>query len=188
MINLLPSKEKEELIFESNKKLAIVLGNMALISLVSLILVLFSLKFYILQQLVSQKVILTSVEKEYEDADFLMAKENMQRYNSVIVKMDGFYKKQIYFSDNLRFISNIEKPEGVYFANIILENGKDNKVNVKVSGFSDTRENLQIFKNSLDGSQAIWPLNKIENIYFPADVWLKSKDINFNLSFDIVKK
>lgn len=188
MINLLPKKEKEELIFERNKKLVMVLGNMAIISIVALILVLFSLKFYILQQLVAQDIILTSVQKEYQDPGFLEAKENMQKYNSTIVKMDNFYKKQIYFSENLRLISEIERPKGVYFTRMKVENGKDNKVNVSIAGFSNSRENLEIFRSNLEGAQNSDSSNKIENIYFPADVWLKSRDINFSLTFDIVKK
>ena len=187
MINLLPPIEKEKLISQSNKKLTIVLGNMILISLVSLILVLFSLKFYILEQLVLQRGNLNSLEKGYQDKDYIEAKEKMQKYNGNIINMYNFYKNQVYISDDLVLVSNIERPKGLYFKTINIESSSNKDVNVKITGFSNTRENLQSFKDKLDNFQDIQSSMKIEEIYFPSYVWLKAKDIDFNLTFKIVK-
>lgn len=187
MINLLPPQEKEKLIFESNKKLIVVLGNMTLVSLVSLALVLFSLKFYILEQLVLQKGDLSNTESEYQSKDFSSAKDAMQKYNGVIVKMNNFYKKEAYLSDDLMLISNITRPKGLYFDSINLDSSDNGDVNVKISGFSDTRENLQSFKDNLDGMQNKQSVNVIENVSFPSSVWLKARDIDFSITFKIVK-
>jgi len=187
MINLLPSKEKEQLLSESNRKLTIVLGSIFLVSLVSLILVLFSLKFYILEQLVLQKGNLSSIEKGYQDKDYIEAKENMQKYNGNIVKIYNFYKNQVYISDNLVLISKIERPKGLYFKTINIESSNNKDVNVKITGFSNTRENLQSFKDNLDNFQDSQLSMKIEDIYFPSYVWLKANDIEFNLTFKIIK-
>jgi len=186
MINLLPPKEKEQLMFESNKKLTIVIGNMVLISLISLILVLFSLKFYMLEELAYQKGNLSSIEKDYQSKDFILAKEDMQKYNGIIIKMYNFYNNQNKMSDALTIVSKIERPKGLYFKSINVES-LDKDINVKIIGFSDTRENLQSFKNNLEEVQSGQTSNKIENVYFPPYVWLKARDIDFNLTFKIIK-
>ena len=187
MINLLPPQEKEKLLFEGKKKLTIVLGNMVLISLILLVLVLFALKFYVLKQLVSEKINLSSVQEDYQNLYFMLAKDNMQKYNAIIIKMNNFYKNQMSLSDSLNIVSKINKPKGLYFKSINLENGDNNTINVKIAGFSDTRENLQAFRNNIEAMQQNHSTGKIENIYFPAEVWLKPKDVDFNLTFNIVK-
>ena len=187
MINLLPPKQKEQLRLEGNKKLTIVLGNMVLVSLVSLVLVLFSLKFYILGQLVLQGSTLHDVEREYQDSQIASVKEDMLKYNGIIVKMNNFYNSQVYLSDSLRAVSEIEKPKGLYFKSIRLESKEKDDINVTITGFSDTRENLQILKDNIEKVQSNQSIHKIENIYFPPEVWLKSKDIHFNFTFQIVK-
>ena len=187
MINLLPPKEKEQLVLESNRKLTIVLGNIVLVSLVSLVLVLFSLKFYILEQLVLQKSTLSDIEKNYQSNDFIVVKENMQRYNGFIIKMYNFYNDQAYLSDSLKIISEVNNPNGLYFKSINLDNTGNGGADIKITGFSNTRENLQLFKNNIEEIKKNQSIYKIENIYFPPYVWLKANDIDFNLTFKIVK-
>ena len=58
-------------------------------------------------------------------------------------------------------------------------NQKDNGTTMRVTllGLSDDRDTLSAFKENLEKNQ------KISNIDFPADNWLKAKDINFYLTF-----
>ena len=182
MINLLPPKEKEELSLEGNKKLVIVLGNLVLISLVCLILILFSLKFYILKEISYQKIVLDNTEKKYQASNFLSFKEIIQKYNANLVKIDNFYKKEIKVSDILKTILEVPRPEGLYFENISVENNKNGtenkKTKVTISGISKTRDNLLIFKENIENSKTI------ENVYFPPSNWVKNKDINFYLTLE----
>ena len=180
MINLLPPGEKEELISENNKKLAMVLGNVIVISLVCLVLVLFSLKFYILGEVNYQKTILDNSEKKYQTPDFLLFKQIIQRYNSILIKVDKFYEKETYFNDALKTILMVQMPNGLSLTSITMDRTKEgDKIRVNVSGISDSRDNLSIFKNNIEGDK------KIENVYFPPEDWIKPRNINFYLTFEI---
>lgn len=181
MINLLPPKEKEELLLEKNKKLAIVLGNMALVSLVCLSLILFAFKFYLLKNASYEKVILGISEKGYQTPDFLSFKEIIQKYNSKIIKANNFYGQQVYLSLMLKDILKIERPNGLYLTKVEIYNlEKDGKIKAGLLGKSDTRDNLLVFKGNLESS------DKIKNVYFPPNNWIKSQDVNFYATFEVL--
>jgi len=180
MINLLPTKEKEELILERNKKLAIILGSALLIALVCLILVLLSVKFYILGQAVSQKFTLEQAENKYQTPDFLIYKGLLEDYNKNFAQLRSFYKNKIQFSAVLENILEVERPEGVYFTDLSLARSEDsNKVEAKLSGISDTRDNLLLFKKNIEESKVI------KNQSFSSESWINSKDVNFYLTFEV---
>ncbi len=192
MINLLPPKEKEELISERNKKLAIVLGNIIVISLACLALILFSLKFYILREINYQKNIYDNNEEKYQNPDFLLFKGLVEKYNTTLVQINDFYKKEIYFNDILKNVIEIQRPAGLYLTSIDIHRVKEDnlptsatsetlragKIKVSLSGVSNTRDNLLIFKSNIEKDE------KIENVYFPSHNWIKPKDIIFNLNFN----
>lgn len=179
LINLLSPKEKEELRLENNKKLAIVLGNVVLISLICLVLVLLSVKFYILEKFADQKATLDNAQEEYQISDFLSMKESAQKYKSLIIKVDNFYKKEAYLSDVLKKVLFIQKPKGVYLKTIDLtKDYQENKIKISISGQSDTRDNLLIFKDNVVKEEGL------ENAFFPPDTWVKYKDINFILTLE----
>ncbi len=182
MINLLPPEEKKSLKSEINKSLVIVLWYIVVISLFALSLALFSVKFYILQDESNQKDFLDYVKKQYKTPDFLSLESDIKKYNASLLKVDDFYKKEIYFSDALKDILDVQRSDGLYFENISIEKNKDNNtVKVTILGVSDTRDNLLAFKSSIEGAK------KIKNIYFPPANWVKQKDINFNITFEITK-
>jgi len=70
MTNILPPKEKEYLRLEQAKKIVIILGFAAIVSLICLLLILLSIKYYILSAAGSQKFILQESEKMYQASDF----------------------------------------------------------------------------------------------------------------------
>ncbi len=180
MINLLPPQDKIELILEKNKKLIMILGNIFLISLLCLVLVLFSLKFYILGEINSQKIILDESEKKYQTPDFLLFKNAVEKYNSLLTKIDHFYNQETYLTDSLKSIFEIQRPTGLYFTSINLTRAKESgNIKVVVSGVSDTRDNLLIFRDNIKNDKSI------QNIYFPSSDLLKPKDLNFSFNFEI---
>ncbi len=190
MINLLPPKEKEQLFLERKKKLVIILGYITIISLICLSLVLFLVKLYILEQVGHKKSILDTTEKKYQTSDYLFYNNLVKKYNKDLVTANTFYKKQIYFSDIIKTILDIQRPDGLFFNDMSIKNSekdnkiknseKDNNIKVTVSGISNTRDNLLIFKDNIENN------NKIKNVYFPPNSWIKTKDINFYVTFEIL--
>lgn len=179
MTNLLPPKEIEKLSLEQNKRLVIVLGSIVLIFLICLILVLSSINFYISGETNYQKYLLEQTEKQYQGTDFLDFKNVIQKYNKILIQLKVFYGEKIYFNDILKTISGIEKPEGLYLTDLSLNRGETNKIKVIVAGFSDTRENLLIFKKNIERE------GKIKNPNFSSESWVNPKNINFYLTFEV---
>jgi len=182
MINLLPPKEKEILLLEHNKKLVSVLGWMVLIILICLLLVLLSVKYYILSESVFQKATLQEAEKKYQTINFTDTKNAIKGYNEKLSLIRDFYKDDFYFSDALKIISDMQRPKGVYLTNLFLsKNEKDGSIKANIAGFSDTRENLITLKDSIEG------VKEIRNPSFSQASWIKQNDITFSLTFDIIK-
>lgn len=181
MINLLPPKEKEQLFLERNKKLVVTLGYIIIIFLIYLALVLFSVKFYILGKMSQEKNILDAIETKYQTSDFLSYNNLVKKYNDDLFKAITFYKKEIYFSDVIKTILDIQRPDGLFFNDMsIKSNDKDNKIRVIISGMSNTRDDLLTFKDNIERN------HKIENVYFPPNSWVKNKDINFYVTLEIL--
>ncbi len=82
MINLLPPAEQQELLLVKNKKLIIVLGSVTIISLISLILVLLSLQFYILENIKFHQSVNVIVQND-QGVDLTPFKSVIQKYNIV---------------------------------------------------------------------------------------------------------
>lgn len=180
MINLLPTKEKEELALDRNKKLVIILGSALLIASICLILVLLSVKFYILGEAISQKFILEQAENKYQTPDFLIYKGLLESYNKNLVQLKSFYKDKTQFGAALKNILEVNRPENLYFTDLSLAKKENtNKIEVKLFGTSDTRDNLLLFKKNIEESK------KIQNPNFSPESWISSKDINFYLTFEI---
>ncbi len=179
MINLLPPKEKEELLLEKKNKLIIILGITILIPLVCLILILSSIRFHILGEVNSQKIILEQAKKKYQTADFLTFKDIIQKDNKILVQLKSFYKKETYFSKVLKIISDIQRPKNLYLTDLALSRDKNQKVKVVASGFSESRENLLFFQKNIE------KYKEIENPYFSPESWINPQNITFYLTFEI---
>lgn len=179
MINLLPPKEKEKLSSKKKEKLIAILGITVLVSLVCLILILSSIKSYVVAEAASQKIILEQAEKKYQTPNFLNLESIIQKYNGILVQLRTFYEQKIYSSQALKIISNIQRPEGLYLTELSLSRDENKKIKVTAAGISDSRENLLLFKKNIEEAQ------KIENSYFSPESWINPKDINFNLTFDV---
>lgn len=186
MINLLPPKEKEHLLLEKRKKLITILGWLVLIFLIFLILVLFSVKFYILTQSSYQQEALTDLKNKYQTPDFLFFKDVIQKHNLSLKIADTFYKKQAYVSDVLKIISEIDKPAALHLTDITIDHlpaqagqTQDTKILVTIFGVSDSRDDLIIFKSNVEQH------SDIKNVYFPPNNWIKPTSINFYMTFEV---
>jgi Tfp pilus assembly protein PilN len=179
MINLLPLEEKQKLLSKKKEKLTMILGIIVLVFLVCLTLVLLSIKFYILAETDSQKNILEQTQKENQTPDSANFNGIIQKYNGILTQIDSFYKKEIYFNQALDIISSVESPAGLYLTNLSLKRDESGKIKVNVSGTSDTRDNLLLFKKNIEGD------TEIKNSYFSPESWISPKNVNFSLSFEI---
>ncbi|MEK7664504.1 MAG: hypothetical protein AAB340_03675 [Patescibacteria group bacterium] len=180
MINLLPQKEKQELLFQKNRNLVIVLGSTAIIFLICLALVLLSIKFYILQIISNEKAILKDAEEKYQTPNSLLFLDSLKKNNADLSIMDSFYKKKAYLSDDLKTILQTQRPDGITFNSISLgQTGSDNRVKISILGTSATRDELLSFKDNIT-SQA-----SVKNIYLPPENLVKPTNISFNLNFEI---
>lgn len=179
MINLLPPKEREVIYSEQIKNLITVLGCMAMISLICFALILLSIKFYILSDVSSQKFIFQEAEKKYQSSIIASYKDIIQKYNIISPYVLSFYKKNLYFSDILNVISEIERPQGLYFTKLFLD-GKtsENNVKISISGVSSTRENLLLFQKNLQQEP------RFKNISFSTNSWISPVNANFNLNLE----
>jgi hypothetical protein len=179
IINLLPPREKEALLLERVKNLIMVLGNMVLIAFVCLILILYWVKFYLLIQIVTQQSLLYGIENPGMQSDATILKNLIPHYNKIFPVVVKSYQNKIYFSDILNTISTIQRPQGLYFKNISLDGQKfENKVEVKILGFSSTRDNILLFKKKLEEQAGI------ESIYFTPESWINPTNTDFNLTIE----
>lgn len=190
MINLLPPREKKELLLKKVKIVVIIWGSIILAVLLCLILILFSIKTYIWGKVESQKIVLEQTKKGYDASGIKDFQEVIKKHNENLLKLKNFYGKNIRLSEILEKISKIPSP-GIYLTSLslnksleILKDSKDkklqdNSIEVTISGFSDTRENLSLFKKSLEEEKGF------KDIYFYPSSWIKPIDIDFSLTLKI---
>ncbi len=186
MTNLLPLEEKRELFLKNKERLAIIMGITSVVSLVCLILILLSINYYILAEAVFQKNILEQAEKSYKTPVFLDLKNSIQRYNNTLTKLNYFYREEIYFSEILKIISNIDRKDSIYLTDLSLnrikQEGEENgikKIKVIATGFSGSREDLLSFKKNIEENK------DIKNPYFSPESWTNPQNVKFYLTFEI---
>lgn len=175
MINLLPAEKKETLFLEQVKKMALVLGGAIVIGLSCMFLILLSIKFYILSEIVFQQGILDSSKSPEEE----QIKNTVHKYNTIISLAAPLYDKRIVFSPAFQKITTMEFPSGVRASSIVLDKGAANAIKAVISGTSSTREDLVKFKEIIESDKVI------KNIQFSPESWMKDKDVKFSLNFEI---
>ena len=180
MINLLPSKEKEEILQEENWKLLMILGILLLFFLISLLLILFSVKIFITGEVEVQKILFAEREKEFKNTQMQNLQNNLTAFNKKLSQLDSFYQNQSNFSEILEEISKT-LPPGVYLNNLSIapQGGKGGGFICNLSGFSPSRQILLVLKDNLEKEK------NFQEVYFPPANWVKPADINFTISFEI---
>ena len=181
MINLLPTKQKEELQLEEGFKLVLILGILVLLSLICLHLVLFSVKAYITGEVEAQRILLDQKEKEFNTPQTQALKKNLISFNVTLSKLDSFYRDQFELTQTLEKISSTLPPD-LYLTNLSLSpvrEKKEKKILTNLSGFASTRQSLLEFKDNLEQE------GSFDNVSFSQASWVKPTDINFTVSFTV---
>lgn len=183
MINLLPPQQKEELQKEENLKLILILGVVILVFLISLFLVLFTIKISILSELESQKIYFKSKEKELKGPELQELEEKIKEYNLTLSELNSFYQNEPNLTEILEKISKT-LPSGTYLNTLSIASqpeGKGREMSCSLSGFCLNRETLLGLKENLEKTEGF------KAIYFPPVNWVKPTDIDFSVNFKAVK-
>lgn len=178
MINLLPQKEKKALLSEEQFRITLVLGTLFLIFLFSLASLLFSLKAYIKNQVSLERERVTQYQKEIEDREAQALKKKISDFNSDLSNSLPFFEEQVFLTNIFEEISPL-LPEGSYLTSFFYQ--KERK-EISLLGFAPTRDSLFELKKNFEKE------DKIKDLNFPASNWIKSKDIEFNLSFRLADR
>jgi len=177
MINLLPSAEKKELLLRERQSLILILGILFLSFLLSLSLILLSIKISFSGDLEIQKMTLKDKEKEVSFNREL--EEKIKNSNQLLSDLNSFYQSQSNLTQILEKISGF-LPSGTYLTNLNLNPlQKEKGIQISLSGFCQSRELLFSFKENLEKE------GSFSEIYFPPENWVKSKDINFIVTFKL---
>ena len=181
MLNLLPQKEKEELIQEESFKLVLVLGILILIFLICLSLILFSIGISIGGQLAIEKALLS--QKETEISHLQELGKEIKNLNLTFSKLDSFYQKNPNFVKILEITSKTLLP-GTYltsfnFNPLAKTEAEKYLGEVILNGYSPTREILLEFKKNLEQEELF------QEVYFPSTNWVEPTDINFTVNFKL---
>ena len=177
MINLLPSQEKEELKKEEQFKVILILGIVAIASLISFSLVLASINIFLSGEVESQKIIYVQREKELKNPEIQTFQANLTDFNKKISQLNYFYQNQVEFTKILEKISGTIPPEiSALSLSLSLE---EKTIKCSLSGFSPDREILIQFRDTLEKEEGF------TEVYIPPASWTKPKDISFTVNFNI---
>ncbi len=173
MINLLPPKYKEELRKEKRFNLLITLEIILLSFLISLVLILFSIKIDIAAGIKEQEVIFESASRQF--SYFEPIKERIDLTNKEISIADSFYKNQYKPTLLIEEMSAL-LPKGVYLTSLSYEK---KTMAVNLAGFSPTVDALLEFRDNIRSR------GEFEDVSFPIILWMQPADINFNISLKV---
>jgi len=178
MINLLPPQDKEVILMEAKKKIAIIICFLILFFFACLILISISMRIYIQGYVESEKSFLTESEKEFSQSESQSLQEGIKSANSSIKELNYFYGQKIYFSEIAERISKT-LPDNFYLTDFSMILSGEKEINVSLSGFAPLREDLFKFKENLEAQE------DFKNISFPPANWVKAQNIDFYVTFKI---
>jgi hypothetical protein len=182
MFNLLPPAEKKAILLERQRTLMVIIWFFIFFFFAVFAILLFWLNNYIVEGINYQKILIEEKEKEQKKLGISNILEETKKINNFLIQLNNFYKNKIYFSDIIEEISSA-LPQGIYLTSFSITSASTEKKNqVFLSGFSPIRENLFELKKNLENNK------NFEKVYFPPSNWTKPKDINFSVSFELVKK
>jgi hypothetical protein len=178
MINLLPPREREVILMEAKKKIAIIICFLVLFFFACLILISVSIKIYLQGYIESEKSFLAQSEKEFSQSESQNLQKKIKSINSLIEELNSFYSQKIYFSEIAERISKT-LPKNFYLTNFNLVLSEEKEINVSLSGFAPLREDLFKFKENLEVEE------DFKDISFPPANWVKAQNIDFYVTFKI---
>lgn len=178
ILNLLPPKEKQELMFERNRRFVMFVGvSMFMVFLVFTVL-LFSTKLYIDIQLEPFEM---AIREERERAETKRTEEiekEIQKAREQISRITAIQQGISPWSPILKEISRFPL-DGIVLSSIALgESGEER--NVKIVGYAEDRDHAL-----LGLEEAIKSHPRFYDLDSPSSNWIKERDINFVFSFKI---
>lgn len=179
MIDLLPAQQKEELREEEKLKLVLILGIVFISFLLSIALILFLIKNYISEGLEIQKILLEEKEKIISLEKGL--EKEIKDSNLFLSNLNSFYQERLDITKILEKLS-LTLPPKTYLTNFNFLTQKEGLAQISLYGFCPSRELLLSFKENLE------KVEEFGDVFFPPENWVKPTDINFNLSFKLIKK
>ncbi len=188
--NLLPSNQKEEIKSEIlKKKISLILFFLG-VNICFLVAIIFSFLFYISKEntQVDKKII--TIENQITEPQFDALKKQISTANQNLNKISNTKKEQVSSVDVLEKISSLV-PSEIYLKSFTFQNifkGTEDKetkemigtffAKITLSGVSQDRETLFLFKKSLDQEKSF------QNIYFDPSSWVKPINADFTLEFN----
>jgi hypothetical protein len=186
MINLLSPQEKLFLEQEERSRLLSTLLIIFLLSLISFVLIMLSIKFYISGELEAQKIILS--ERQIERSYLESVAENIEYQNDYLSQIKSFYKNDSIFSGIISEVSQ-SLPSEIYLTKLNIssviekaskKNTSDEKyLLVSLAGFSPTRDIVLEVKDNLEKH------DNFKEIYFPTSNWIKPDNVEFSVDFKV---
>lgn len=174
MINLLPSQYKEELLIDKTRRLVTILGVLLFISLLSLVLILFSIRIYFFGELQGQQTLLEIEKEKFEVKEVKNLEDGVGVFNQKIFLLDELYNQQISLTAVFNKVIAIV-PQEIYLTNLSYSK---NTPQIVLSGVAPSRDTLFQFKRNLE--------KDFQDVYFPPGSWILSTDIEFSgVSFKI---
>lgn len=175
MINLLPLEIKKELYWEQMKNTVAILACLAVFFAICLILILYSVKFYVLNQVVAYGAASPS---EFVLNDFRGRSSielEMEKYNKIMPQIADFYANSQSFSLALEKMMSAGAKD-IIFSDISISSQNQSGLKMSVFGRAKSRLALEGFRSALEGDRFF------EGVYFSPESWIKETDPNFSLS------
>ena len=171
--NLLPPQAKKELFFEKIQKLILIFGFLILCFLIFLSLIFFGIKTYLTVKVKTYQNLVSEKEQQLKIQEIKELKETINLANKNLDKLNSFYQGQVDLIKIFEKISQFFSP-GMYLTNFVYQ--KETK-EIQLSGFAPKSEDLLEFREKLK--------KEFPECYFPPQNWIKTIDIDFQVSFKI---
>lgn len=179
MINLLPPEEKFQLLFLRKKKTAAIIWIFVIVFLLSLSFALYSVNSYLKIKISTYNFLLQEEEGASLQAELKTMDQKISEANNLLKQVMDFYQKKPYLSDILAQVSS-SIPEDTFLTSLSISYAPDDGLfDVSLAGFSPDRDHLFLLKKNLEKN------SRFQEIYFPPSNWVKAKDINFLVTFQI---
>lgn len=186
MINLLPPRQKKIVSQKRTKTLVLILGIVGLSALLSLILILSSIRIYVWGQSEVQKAKAQQAQRRIEQTEIQDFSQKIESANQTFSYLASFYQNQPDLTLILEEFSNTLPPK-VYLTKLSLGSLQSKKeespylFELSASGFCPDRETLVQFKQNLGAHP------RFGEPRFPPSNWIKAQDINFSLTLKVTK-
>lgn len=183
MINLLPPREKENLLNEEKWKLVLTIELAVFSFLISLALIFISINISVASQAEYQQTLLAQREMELQKAETKTFKAELSSINDLLSKLNVFYQQRAVLGGSFSKIS-LMIPDEISIEQIsIMPFKKDEKkFQVSISGNAPLVENLIEFRQNLSKNP------DISQISFPSSVLVEAEDIDFSITFQMIIK